>query len=524
VELLDALGVVAALAAAVAAHLRWLRVAQREHYLTGSATRFALRWWGGLGPNRLLAAATLAGVVMSAVAPFAGLASALAIAIGPFGLRLRGNAPGPLVWTRRLGTLAGTVAGLTAVLTVAGGLVGLALPAALCAAVLSPVLVDLGCALLAPLEDRLASRFVDAAQARLREVAPKIVAITGSYGKTTAKAYVAHLAGGTKTVVPSPASFNNRAGLSRAINEGLAPGTEVFVAEMGAYRPGEIAELCSWFPPDIAAIAAIGPVHLERFGSLDMIVAAKSEILERAPVVVLNIDDPRLAALADREADAGKRVWRCSGAAAGAPGWGAGFDVWARPGPDRCLTVTAIGDVLFTGSAAGATATNVALAVAIALELGVTRESVASRLSTLPEVASRRALTPLSTGATAIDDTFNSNPAGAAEALAMLRQWATSGHKRVVVTPGMMELGPVQAMENKAFAAAAAAAASELLVVGHTNRSDLLAGAARGRAESSNDCRVLTVATRAEAVEWVRANTGPGDVVLYENDLPDHYP
>ena len=80
----------------------------------------------------------------------------------------------------------------------------------------------------------------------------------------------------------TPASFNNRAGLARAVNEHLAEGTEVFVAEKGTYGPGEIADLCRWCPPDIAVITAIGPVHLERFGSEDRIVAAKAEIIEQA--------------------------------------------------------------------------------------------------------------------------------------------------------------------------------------------------------------------------------------------------
>ncbi len=129
----------------------------------------------------------------------------------------------------------------------------------------------------------MARTYVRRAGERLRRVAPTVVAITGSYGKTSTKGYVAHLVAGTKTVVASPASFNNRAGLARAVNENLADGTEVFVAEMGTYGPGEIADLCSWLVPDIAVITAIGPVHLERFGSEDRIVQAKAEILAAAP-------------------------------------------------------------------------------------------------------------------------------------------------------------------------------------------------------------------------------------------------
>ena len=144
-------------------------------------------------------------------------------------------------------------------------------------------------------------------------MAPTVVAITGSFGKTSTKQHVAHLLAGSRTVVASPASFNNRAGLARAINEQLLPGTDVFVAEMGTYGQGEIAELCRWCPPSIAVITAIGPVHLERFKSEEAIVAAKSEITETAHTVVLNVDNPHLAALADRLAAAGtKSVVRCS--------------------------------------------------------------------------------------------------------------------------------------------------------------------------------------------------------------------
>jgi hypothetical protein len=139
-----------------------------------------------------------------------------------------------------------------------------------------------------------------------------VVAVTGSYGKTSTKGHIAHLVRPDRTVVATPASFNNRAGLARAVNEHLADGTEVFVAEMGTYGPGEIAELCRWCPPDISVITAIGPVHLERFGSEDRIVEAKSEILRAGDDVVLAVDDPRLAALAERGGRRGKRVLRCS--------------------------------------------------------------------------------------------------------------------------------------------------------------------------------------------------------------------
>ncbi len=101
-----------------------------------------------------------------------------------------------------------------------------------------PLLVDAACVVTAPFERRLSNHFVDEATARLARVAPTVVAVTGSYGKTSTKGHIAHLVRPSLTVVATPASFNNRVGLARAVNEHLAEGTEVFVAEMGTYGPG----------------------------------------------------------------------------------------------------------------------------------------------------------------------------------------------------------------------------------------------------------------------------------------------
>ncbi len=203
------------------------------------------------------------------------------MAAGPLGLSLRGRTS-PLAWTRRLRRLAAAWALFEVVLVVVGVVSGLASVLAVVAALAVPLGVDLACRAMSPLELRLSAHFVDEAAARLQRVAPIVVAITGSYGKTSTKGHIACLVGTARTVVATPASFNNRAGLARAVNEHLAEGTEVFVAEMGTYGPGEIADLCRWCPPDIAVITAIGPVHLERFGSEDRIVEAKSEIIETA--------------------------------------------------------------------------------------------------------------------------------------------------------------------------------------------------------------------------------------------------
>ncbi len=510
-----AAAVAGCLAGAGAAGLRWLRVAQREHYLPGSATRFAWRWWRASSLDAVVVAAAVGGLVASVWWPPAALVPAAAVALGPPGLRLRGRTA-RLAWTRRLRTLAAVWAVLVLAVMAGGVAGGIGAPMAAGVALAVPLLVDAACGLTAPLERRLGDVFVQRAAHRLRRVAPTVVAITGSYGKTSTKGYVAHLAGASRSLVASPASFNNRAGLARAVNEHLTDGTEVFVAEMGTYGPGEIADLCRWVRPTVSVITAIGPVHLERFGSEDRIVEAKSEIFGTASVAVLAVDDARLAAVADRLETEGKRVVRCSARDSAA-------DVSAIP-DGQGLTVRLSGAVVAEKVAGHAQPGNVACAVAVAVQLGVDPAEIARRLASLPSVAHR--LEPLTGpgGATVLDDTYNANPAGTRAALARLAGLRSASNTLVVVTPGMVELGPLQVEANAAFAEEAARVADHLLIVGRTNRRALLAGAAAAAAGGGPSAEVHVMADRQQAVAWVRRTLGAGDAVLYENDLPDHYP
>lgn len=452
--------------------LRWLRVAQREHYIGGSVTQFARRW------KRI-------GV----------------------GLSLRGRTS-KLVFTRRLKVLAVMTASFHLAIVLAGGLFGMLWLGALVALLVLPVTVDAALYATAPIERRSMQTFVEQASKKLKQINPTIVGITGSYGKTSTKVVVAHLVAGTRSVAASPASFNNLGGLTRAVNEGLPLGTDVFVAEMGTYGKGEIAELCEWCPPAIAVMTAIGPVHLERFGTEDNIVEAKSEIFATAHTVVLNVDEPRLAAVADRvRAEGVKRVVRASATDTNA---------------DVC--VLADGSVYVGGVVRGradslpTAASNAACAVAVAIELGVSPREAADRLGSAPGAKNRLEAVTAPSGAVVLDDTFNSNPAGAQRALDLLATSGAPNGRKVLITPGMVELGDRQARENERFAENAGVVASVIGIVGNTNKKALLAGAKK------TPVKVELFATREHAVAWVRTTLGNGDAVLYENDLPDHFP
>ncbi|MDH3463717.1 MAG: Mur ligase family protein, partial [Acidimicrobiia bacterium] len=411
-------------AASAPAALRWLRIAQREHYLAPATTRFAVRWWWNGWLNRFLLALGLVGLIGTPFDVRFGFLVAVA-QVGPVGLSLRGRTAG-LAWTVRLQRLAFGVG-----LLLLGFYLGGALsdrPVLIVLGLLAlPILIDVVLAALAPIEKQLGSRWVDKAAAKLKASGAKVVAITGSYGKTSTKVYLEHLLSPSLRTVASPASFNNRMGLARAINEHLVPGTEVFIAEMGTYGKGEITSLCRWIEPTISAIVSIGPVHLERFRTEERIVAAKAEILDRADAGVVAIDHPLLADLVRTR---GGQMQILTTSAEGKTA-----DVTFSQ-VDRTISV---GDHIVGPVPDGVFPINATVAVGIARLLGV--EVDGALLGSLPAAEHRQTVSVSERGVSIIDDTFNSNPAGARAGIELLSSLPVP-RRRVVVTPGMVELGP----------------------------------------------------------------------------------
>ncbi len=504
----------------VAQVLRWLRVLQREHYEAASMHRFLGRWTSppagsarSSHPSNLRRPATLSHVMLAAlVVALLSRRDVLVVVVSvvygvtcPWGLSIKGRTSA-LQWTRRLKTTA-AVATMGAALVVGLGLLG---PRPWLGAVVVvwavPLVLELSARALEPYERRLAQRFVVQAGDRLDRVAPRVVAITGSYGKTSTKNHLHDLLAPDGGVVASPRSFNNRAGLSRAINENLSDDARLFIAEMGTYGPGEIRALCEWCRPEIAVVTAIGPVHLERMKTLEVIEGAKFEITERASTVVVNVDDERLARWPERLVFEGKRVRTAGSLNDFASVRVATGERWVVSVDGRPLVeLTPL---------EGVQPTNLACALAAALETGVGEAELAERVSRVRSVANRANVVTAASGVVVIDDTFNANPASAASALDVLTRLNLSG-RRVVVTPGLIELGRDQYAQNLQLGRRSCALGAELVVVGRTNVVALQSGFASA---------VRRFDTRDEAVVWVRSALVPGDGVLYLNDLPDHYP
>jgi UDP-N-acetylmuramoyl-tripeptide--D-alanyl-D-alanine ligase len=306
-----------------------------------------------------------------------------------------------------------------------------------------------------------------------------------------------------------------------AINEGLEPRHETFVAELGAYRIGDVAELCELVKPAIGILTSLGPAHLERFGSMDAIEQAEGELADALPpdgLFVTRADDERCRRVARERA--GCRVllfspaehpeadvWAESIAVAAG---GTEFEIRWRDDPEPLAVRSRL---LGEPNVA-----NLLAAAAVARDRGSTPAQIARALRRVTPPKHR--LEPIvnqAAGIVVIDDSYNSNPVGAAAALQVLA--AHEAGRRILVTPGMVELGPQEAEENRRLGELAAAVCDVCLLSGPLAKHirDGLLGA--GFAESQ-----VIVAPDGPAVHAELAGLSRrGDVILFENDLPDVY-
>jgi UDP-N-acetylmuramoyl-tripeptide--D-alanyl-D-alanine ligase len=441
----------------------------------------------------------------------------------------------PLVFTPRARRLLGVALALpavalaaAAVAVVAGAPVwvapALGMVVAGAAVVGAPELLFAANTAVKPIQALDNRRFVDRAKRKLAEVDPLVVGITGSFGKTTTKACVNAVAELRGPSYATPASFNSFLGVVRAINEGLSSKHKAFVVEMGAYRRGDVAEICELVRPRIGVLTAIGPAHLERFGSLDEIEQAKGELAEALPedgTYVTTADDERCVRTTERTA---ARVVLFS-AARNAHAELSAACIEMAEGTTRFTLRhrTAQGAVeeatVRTRLLGRHNVANLIAAAAVGVSMDLPLDAIARALARVSPPAHR--LAPIlnrQAGIVVIDDAYNSNPVGAAAALEVLASHEAA--RRVLVTPGMVELGEREREENQAFGSRAAEVCDLVVLVGEERARPILAGL---QAASFPESQIHVVANTAAAQELLARTTRRGDVVLFENDLPDLY-
>lgn len=497
----------------------WLYLYQLDEYLPERLWRSCRRRLRGNGRWQL--ALAVGALLLALVAAWPGstfrwvplfLASLLPfLTEQPFARR------GQLRWTpraRRLGATAGVVTLLVLFFSLWAGWEGAVILGGIDLVLVGALI--LGVSLNAPGERRRRRGYMRQAELCLAAVGPVVIGITGSYGKTTTKRFLQQLLDSPEApCFATPESFNTTLGVCRAINEGLRPEHHFAVLEMGAYRKGEIAEICSFSHPQLGIVTAVGVMHLERFGSRPKIAEAKSELLAALPesgLAVLpsavNERDLLTAPLRARPVWVGRPEDRWWLEEVVLSPEGSGLRLRGSSGEDLRLQVPLHGEPILA---------DLVLAWATAVELGVALGDLVERAGRLQGAPHRLQVSRVN-GITIIDDAYNSNPEGAAAALELLG--GLPGGRRVLVTPGFIELGPLQEQSMRELGRQAAAVCTHVILVGRTQS----AAIAEGLSAADYPAAQLTVAADLEAAQRrLPEVAGAESVVLFENDLPDSF-
>ncbi len=350
----------------------------------------------------------------------------------------------------------------------------------------------------------------------------RVIGITGSYGKTTTKFILADLLAPRYRVLKTAAGVNTTMGITRVIREELRDEHEYFVVEVSAYGPGEIREVCDIIHPCLGILTSVGVQHLERFGTPEAIAEAKYELLASlAPggPAVVNADDPMCLQLAERAHCEGKRVVRYGFDGARGDLTVRGMDLTASARGTRFRVVTEAGETeTFETRFLGRwNISNILAALAAGRECGVPLQAMREAVAKLSP-APRRLEIREEGGIVKILDVANANPRGAQMALEVLSQF--SGGSRIMITPGMVELGPIEAEENRRFGQAAASVCDYVVLVGSEQTRPIREGLAERGFPAD---RILTARHADDVADRLAGIVRPGDTLLFENRLPDTY-
>lgn len=495
------------LTAAVFACLRWVHNLQLNSYQNKTQLR---RFRSA--PEKLFCLLPLLPAWVFSFLPFtwAKMVTLVFLALSCLSLK-PGKAKKPLVFTARVKRLLAVTAVL--LLLFAGG--GWFIPALSVGALfLSPLVILLANLLCAPMEKAVRNWYINDAK-RILNSCPEllILGVTGSYGKTSVKSYLGALLNAGFDTLITPESFNTPMGVVRTVRENLRSTHEIFVCEMGARHVGDIKELCDLVHPKHGVITAVGNQHLESFRTHENIRKTKYELADALP------EDGKLFVNWDCEAireNPPARPYITYGLSEGCDYRavdmeltlsGTAFTVEFPDGTSRRYRMPLIGEH---------SVLNVTGAIAVCHSFGIHPSALVPALRKLKSVPHRMELRP--GPITYIDDAYNSNPAGCKAALDTLARFDAC---RILVTPGMVELGSAWEAENKAFGRHAAHVCDLCVLVGIREAEPIKAGLLEAGFPEE---RIAVVSSLQEGLARVNGfYSEKKKVVLLENDLPDNY-
>lgn len=411
-----------------------------------------------------------------------------------------------------------------------------------------PVLVILGAFLAYPLESIINDYYISSA--RWKIIRPKYsklirIGITGSYGKTSMKFILKTILSEKYNVLATPESYNTTMGNVKIIRKELKPEHEIFISEMGARYKGDIRKICDFVYPQIGIITSIGPQHLETFKTIEGVAATKGELLNALPSKSNQRMETMYSQLFNKNTSGDNVHSRLNNGAIFLPSDGSFCSKLYENEKERnkfsyslddknskyyakniklsdkgCefIAHTPNGEIKCTTQLLGKhNIQNIMGAIAIAEYLGLSHNEIARGVEKIEPVEHRLQLVPTNNGSTIIDDAFNSNPAGSKAALDVLKEFKG---RKIIVTPGMVELGDEEYKYNKEFGEYMADCVDVAILVG-VKRSEPIE---KGLLENGfNKMNIYVVDDLKGATNKLGEIGAFGDVVLFENDLPDNY-
>lgn len=390
-----------------------------------------------------------------------------------------------------------------------------------------------------PIEWGVKQYYINDAKRMLRESPNlKVIGVTGSYGKTSVKFYLQTLLKDSFNVLVTPESYNTPMGVVKTVRESLKSTHEIFVCEIGARHVGDIKEICDIVNPDHGIITSIGPQHLETFFNMDNIKKTKFELADALPsdgMLFLNGDNEYIRDQSkgydniifyctdnsvDRETAGGRNTEDKHGTTGeeGLKGYrasdirvsqtGTDFTVTAPDGSSERFNMRLIG---------GHNVINVVGAIAVAGELGVKLSDLKIPVRRLQSVEHRMQLREHGL-VTIIDDAYNSNPVGSKAAVETLKLFDGI---RILITPGMVELGDKEEEYNYKFGNYAADCCDHILLVGKKRTKPIYDGVV---SKGFDEEKLKVFDKLEEALAYAYEIKGQGHkYILLENDLPDNY-
>ena len=383
-----------------------------------------------------------------------------------------------------------------------------------------------------PVEGMINQHYINDAKKKLRSVPDlTVIGVTGSYGKTSVKYYLDTLLKEHFEVLITPESYNTPMGVVKTIRSSLKPSHQIFICEMGARHVGDIKEICDIVHPEHGIITSVGPQHLETFFNMDNIVNTKFELADALPEVGLLFLNGDNEYIRNHRGKYKNKIFYTTGE------WAKARELESQIEEGEVPQYYQTGDVKLSRTGTEFTVTapdgeketfqmrllgehnviNVAGAVAVANTLGIPLKQLKVPVRRIQPVAHRMQL--LERGNyTIIDDAFNSNPVGSRAAVETLKQFEGV---RILITPGMVELGEKEEEYNYKFGTYAADCCDYILLVGEKHTAPIHKGVLES-GFSQERCRVFE--KLEDALSFAYSIKAEGHkFILLENDLPDNY-